>query len=580
MEGLEYNIGGETIKIDFPGDEPKKEKLDLNHIIPQLTKSKGGLYPHEILMLNQVSWYKTNSENSFSWFWENEWGINPQLLIDKLFNEGFIGVEDTRTTISRLTIPEIKVFLKEYGCNLTGKKAELIERLFAECDIPTIDGKLKQRRYCLTDKGKEEVEDKENEYVMYTFKNGNGISIFDMNILLYKNNPLDLSYKDIIWRKYVKQAEEKLQNSDFGGYSHTKWSMGRLLKDAGRYEESLYYFCESAVYDLAGLTFYSGTYDDNLSKLESMIQFSFPYNDKSLWTITPALVDELICIQKDIESIGLNYREQIIKNLKEIKIVQEVFSLEEKIEIFFAEIDEDYDKLEEIYSKLEKIMKDKYNKLMEKTIKNFLGEEKYEVDKDDNETKKINMFSNGLFLKRKIDEFDVNDYEDDEEGIKFLVESLLFTEEADEEEIERITELMKKYTFTEGDYEEGDYEEEDYEEEDYEEEDYEEGDYEEGDYEEEDYEEDYEEEYNSIENLCELFTSFDKERIIKYYKQNEIEILEDEELFWVAVHKTICKLYLYEGSTIKEKQFNESFDWLVRHGYVPLEDTDDNDEIE
>ena len=157
MEDLEFNVGGKTIKIAFPGDEPKKEKLDLNHIIPQLTKSKGGLYPHEILMLNQVSWYKTNSENRFAWFWENEWGINPQLLIDKLFNEGFIGVEDTRTTISRLTVPEIKEFLKEYGCKLSGNKPELLDRLFSECDVSAIGSTITQRRYCLTDKGKEEV---------------------------------------------------------------------------------------------------------------------------------------------------------------------------------------------------------------------------------------------------------------------------------------------------------------------------------------------------------------------------------------------------------------------------------------
>ena len=563
MEDLEFNVGGKTIKIAFPGDEPKKEKLDLNDIIPQLTKSKGGLYPHEILMLNQVSWYKTNSENRFAWFWENEWGINPQLLIDKLFNEGFIGVEDTRTTISRLTIPEIKVFLKEYGCNLTGKKAELIDRLFAECDIPAIDGKLKQRRYCLTDKGKEEVESEENEYVMYTVEKGNGISIFDMNIILYKNNPLDLSYKDIIWRKYVNQAEEELQNSDFGGYSHTRWSMGRFLKDAGRYEESLYYFCESAVYDLAGLTFYSGTYDDDLSKLEWMIQHSFPYNNQSLWAITPALVDELIWIQTDIESIGLNYREQIIKNLKEIKIVQEVFSLEEKIEIFFAEINEDYDKLEEIYSKLEKTMKDKYNKLMEETIKYFV-----EGEECDDDTKKFQIFNNGISLKRKLEEYEEEyDEEYDEESIKILAKKLLFTDvETAEEDIEKTIELLKSMMATEEEEYDEDYEEE-YDEEYYEDEEY-------------DDEEEYydEEEYNNIENVCELLTSFDKGRIIKYCKQLGIEIPEDEEIFWAGVHKAICKLFLHEDSTIGTEQFNESFNWLTSRGYVPIED-EENDEI-
>ena len=132
---LEFNYGGETIKISFGVEEHEREKVDLNQIIPQLTKSKGGLYPHEILMLNIVSRYKSNCENSFDWYWKNNLGVeNPQALIDKLVSEGFVDVEDTKTTLYRLTVPQIKDFLKEYGCKTTGNKSELIERLFAECD--------------------------------------------------------------------------------------------------------------------------------------------------------------------------------------------------------------------------------------------------------------------------------------------------------------------------------------------------------------------------------------------------------------------------------------------------------------
>lgn len=561
MEDLEFNVGGKTIKIAFPGDEPKKEKLDLNHIIPQLTKSKGGLYPHEILMLNIVSRYKSNCNNNFEWYWENDLGVkNPQALIDKLIGQGFVDVEDTKTAISRLTIPEIKVFLKEYGCNLTGKKAELIDRLFAECDIPAIGSTITQRRYCLTDKGKEEVESEENEYVMYTFKKGNGISIFDMNIILYKNNPLDLSYKDIIWRKYVNQAEEELQNLEFGPYRNSMWSMSRFLRDENKYDESLYYICKAAMYDISGL--YCKSLEDALENLEYMIKHEFPYSDVAtrygggLYIyIAPGLVDYISSMQRDMEAKGVNFKEKVIKNLKEIKLAKEVFSTEEKIEIFFAELDEDYDKLEEIYSKLEKTMKDKYNKLMEETIKYFV-----EGEECDDDTKKFQIFKNGISLKRKLEEYE-EDY--DEESIKILAEKLLFTDvETAEEDIEKTIELLKSMMATEEEDYDEDYDEEYYEDEEY------------------DDEEEYydEEEYNNIEKVCELLTSFDKGRIIKYCKQLGIEIPEDEEIFWASVHKAICKLFLHEDSTIGTEQFNESFNWLTSRGYVPIED-EENDEI-
>ena len=603
-EDLEFYYGGENIKISCHAEVPKREKINLKQIIPQLTKSKGGLYPHEIVMLNEVSRYKTNTENRFSWYWENDLGVeNPQALIDKLVSQGFADVEDTKTTISRLTIPEIKEFLKEYGCKLTGNKPELLERLFAECDITAIDRTLTQRRYCLTDKGKEEVEREENEYIMFTFRKGNGISIFEMNIMLYNNNPLNLTYKDIIWEKYVKEAEEDLKNFNFGGYRGCAWAMSRFLRDENRYDESLYYLCEVAAYDLSGLAWYSISSEDTLKNLEWKIQHYFPYksqlfhyNDFSLITIAPALVDDIRSMQIDMESKGLNFKEKVIKNLKEIKLFKEVFSTEEKIEIFFAELDEDYDKLEEIYSKLEKIIKDKYNKLMEETIKYFVEYEEY-----DNDTKKLQMFDNGIFLKRKLEEYDEEEY--DEASIKMLAENLLFTdEETAEEDIERITELLKSIMFTDEDEEyddegeeyddegeEYDDEGEEYDDEDkeYDDEDKEyddedkEYDDEDKEYDDEDEEyDDEDDEYDNMEKICELFTSFDKERIIKYYKQNEIQIPEDEELFWVVVHKMICKLFSYEDSTIETKQFNESFNWLISHGYSILEDADDDDEIE
>lgn len=202
--------------------ELNRRPVILSKIIKELTKSKCGLYPYEILMLSMVSRYKTNSENKFQWFWENELGIkNPQDIINSLYERGFVDVEDTRTTISRLTIPEIKEYLKEYGCNLKGKKEELLDRLFNECDVSAIGKKFTQRRYCLTDTGKQEIESKENEYII---KEG-GTSIYEMNILLYKNNPLNLSYEDIIWRRFLEQSEKALNALKFGIYRNIRLSM-------------------------------------------------------------------------------------------------------------------------------------------------------------------------------------------------------------------------------------------------------------------------------------------------------------------------------------------------------------------
>jgi len=83
-EVLKFNYNGENIEVNCYAEIPEKKPVDLNRIIPQLTKSEGGLYPHEILMLNIVSRYKSNCENNFQWFWKNDFGVdNPQALIGK-----------------------------------------------------------------------------------------------------------------------------------------------------------------------------------------------------------------------------------------------------------------------------------------------------------------------------------------------------------------------------------------------------------------------------------------------------------------------------------------------------------------
>lgn len=349
--------------------ELKKRPINLRKIINQLTKSKGGLYPHEILMLNKVSRYKTNSENIFQWFWKNELGVdNPQDIINDLYDRGFVDVEDTKTTISRLTIPEIKEYLKEYGCKLTGSKTELLDRLFNECDVSTIGSKLTKRKYCLTDKGKQEIESEENEYLRIEYGSS---SIYEMNILLYKNNPLNLSYKDIIWRRFLKESEDALQSLEFGIYRNTRLEMSCFLRDENRDNERLYYLCEVVVYDLSGLpNSYHPDFSESAYAIERDIKNYFPYSEQSFIVIAPAVVDDIYALREKMKLEGLNFEEEVIKNLKEIKVYRSVFTIEERIEILFAELDGDIEKLEEIYSIAEKRMRDyssKLNNVDEKT---------------------------------------------------------------------------------------------------------------------------------------------------------------------------------------------------------------------
>ena len=72
-----------------------------------------------------------------------------------------------------------------------------------------------------------------------------------------------------------------------------------------------------------------------------------------------------------------------------------------------------------------------------------------------------------------------------------------------------------------------------------------------------------------IKDRDEAFSSSNEKKIRAYCKKYKIKIPEDDEIFWAGVHKTICNLFLNMDTKITMKQYNDSFDWLVNHGYRP-----------
>lgn len=74
---------------------------------------------------------------------------------------------------------------------------------------------------------------------------------------------------------------------------------------------------------------------------------------------------------------------------------------------------------------------------------------------------------------------------------------------------------------------------------------------------------------NFIKKRNETMATKDKNKIIAYCEEYGIEIPENEEVFWAGVHKCVCNLFLNNDSNISLESYNESYDWLERHGYNP-----------
>ena len=193
-------------------------KTQLKDAIP----TKNGLYPHEILMLSYADTYKT-VKNIFQNFWLYEYGVkNPQAILDSLLEREFIAIGDLYSVIAKLKVVELKEELAELDLKTTGKKAELVERLFENGDKQVLEGKYPERYYQLTEKGKTELKD--NDYILYLHRH-KYMSIWEMNKRLCGQNSAKLKYRDILWADFNSQSGEYFKAGDMGLYRNTRLDM-------------------------------------------------------------------------------------------------------------------------------------------------------------------------------------------------------------------------------------------------------------------------------------------------------------------------------------------------------------------
>lgn len=82
---------------------------------------------------------------------------NYKKIINKLLEENYMRVSDIKESIAYLTIPDLKEILRTKKLKLTGRKSELLDRIFKNFSDDELKGYVKDRRYILTELGAEEL---------------------------------------------------------------------------------------------------------------------------------------------------------------------------------------------------------------------------------------------------------------------------------------------------------------------------------------------------------------------------------------------------------------------------------------
>lgn len=352
------------ISVEQDGPPP------LSALLKTATPSKQGLYPHEIMMLEYAPHFKI-SNNTFQNFWYWQYSVTePQAILDSLFERGFTEVGDLRSALEKLKLPEIKEELKLINQKVTGKKADLIDRLMEFGNLDDLDKKYSERYYALTPKGEQEL--KENQYVSYLHRN-RYMSVWEMNQRIAQTH---YPYRDILWGYFNEQAWVHFQNFDFGLYRNIRLNMYQFLMEENKPKTAFHMLCEVLSFDLSGL----GNNEKSLFEWErndpkyylmiykSRAEHFFPYENTTL-IIPPAVSAWFAEMQTTFGLDDKSYRNAILKELQETHPPRRIFTDEECADIIIADIHSDTDTLSAIYSKAEKREKARLKGIMSRIFR-------------------------------------------------------------------------------------------------------------------------------------------------------------------------------------------------------------------
>ena len=339
------------VEISVEQDGP----LPLSTLLKTATPSKQGLYPHEIMMLEYAPHFKT-THNNFQNFWYWQYSVTePQAILDSLFERGFTEVGDLRSALEKLKLPEIKEELKLINQKVTGKKAELIDRLMEFGDLAALGKKYSERYYVLTPKGEQELRD--NQYVSYLHRQRH-MSVWEMNQRIAQTH---YPYRDILWGYFNEQSGVHFQNYDFGLYRNIRLNMYQFLMEENKPKTAFQMLCQVLSYDLSGLgnserTLFEWERNDPKHYLmiyESRAEHFFPYESTTL-IIPPAVSAWFAEMQTTLDLDDNEYRNAIVIALHEVHPPRRVFTDEECADIIIADIQNDAETLSAIYAKAEK----------------------------------------------------------------------------------------------------------------------------------------------------------------------------------------------------------------------------------
>ncbi|MDN5290066.1 MAG: hypothetical protein PWQ06_305 [Anaerophaga sp.] len=341
-----------SIKTEIINNLPEPDVIPVEKKIKGMKPNDVGLYPHEVLLLSYAPKYYLEG-NSYPGFWWYKYGVKD---VDKclisLKDRGFLQTGSLRSAIEKETAAVLKDVLKDNRLKVSGKKAELVQRLLDEVSEEKLNTIFTKRTYDLTDAGNEIL--KKEDYIPYIHRHGiEDLDIWSLSEKV-KNRKPGLSFRDVIWGYLNERGMIHIKDGNFGLYRNCRFSMSEFVNEEGKLDNAFALLAEVIRYDLSGLS--NGF---SMKFMEIYAEGYFPYKN-SIVTMAPGIKSRVVEYQ---EKKGLSIEElekKLHSEMNKIKLPFSVFTVDECVEIVLMEIQKDEDGLEKLYNKVKRRFKKEY----------------------------------------------------------------------------------------------------------------------------------------------------------------------------------------------------------------------------
>ncbi|MCD7887054.1 MAG: SAP domain-containing protein [Clostridiales bacterium] len=245
-------------EVPIPENEKKFYQPD-SYYVPVTTfeewkkvtfPSRNGLYPAEIMLLEYCGAYGTYplTNHSYPGLWWFQYGIrNVIAMLKSLEERGFLCYAPAKQHISRLKVAQLKELLAYFNLPVSGKKADLVERLQNNVADADLEAVVPDKKYMLTPLGEQELA--ENEYVPYMHAHRHTeVSVYDLNVLIHKNP--SVPFRKLLWDEYTRLCLEHFHAGENGSGRNIMLAMARFLKEERQLEGALELFAQIVYIDL------------------------------------------------------------------------------------------------------------------------------------------------------------------------------------------------------------------------------------------------------------------------------------------------------------------------------------------